>query len=102
MPERTSWDAATTTSKTDRGLPAARFSRKRNLVLVAVPVPPSLVNSDRATEFVIDALYKANSIAAGVFAKKGVEDFTRERADAIVDEVKDALGGQSIDAQCSE
>lgn len=81
------------------GIEASRFSRRQKMLLIAVPVPGSLVKSDRATDFVIDAMYKANAIAADVFAKKGVPEFSREEADRIVDKVKDALRGQGN--QCS-
>jgi hypothetical protein len=73
---------------------AGRFSRKQKLLLVAVPVPASVVNSGKAIEFVVDALYQANRIAADVLAKKGVGPFVREKADAIVEKVKEAIARQ--------
>jgi len=69
----------------------ARFSRKQKLLLVAVPVPESVAAAGGSVEFVIDALHKANAIAADVFAKKGSEPFDLAKAEAIVEKVKDAL-----------
>lgn len=70
---------------------APRFSRKRKLLLVAVPVPVSVVNSEKAAEFVIDALHQANSIAAEEFAKRGPETFSKEKADLIVEKARKAI-----------
>jgi hypothetical protein len=70
---------------------AARFSRKQKLLLVAVPVPPEIVESDGAAEFVIDALHQADQIAAETFARKGTEPFDLEQAEAIVEKVRQSL-----------
>ena len=77
---------------------AARFSRKQKLLLVAVPVPPEMVESDAAAGFVIDALRQANQIAAETFAKKGkdIEPFDLKQADAIVDKVERSLADQGF------
>jgi hypothetical protein len=70
---------------------AARFSRKKKLLLVAVPVPKEVVESGGSAEFVIDSLHQANAIAAETFARKGDEPFDLARAEAIVEQVKRSL-----------
>jgi hypothetical protein len=75
---------------------AARFSHKQKELLVAVPVPLEMVESEAAAEFVINALRQANRIAAETFARKGTEPFDLEQADAIVDKVKQSLAGQKF------
>lgn len=72
-------------------LEAARFSRKRNLLLVAVPVPKEQLESGGSIEFIIDALHKANEIAAETFSRKGTEPFDIERAERIVEKVRQSL-----------
>ena len=75
---------------------AARFSRKQKLLLVAVPVPAEMVESDAAAQFVIGALHEANRIAAETFARKGTEPFDLQRAEAIVDQVERSLADQGF------
>jgi hypothetical protein len=70
---------------------AARFSRKQKLLLVAVPVPKVIIETDEPLTFVIDALHQANAIAAEVFAKKSPEQFDFEKAEAIVERVQESL-----------
>ncbi|HEX2971536.1 MAG TPA: hypothetical protein VHP11_04350 [Tepidisphaeraceae bacterium] len=72
---------------------AARFSRKRKLLLVNVPVPKEIVRDwNQSLLFLIDALCKANAIAAEVFGhKKGMEPFDLAKAEAIIDRVKEML-----------
>jgi hypothetical protein len=53
---------------------AARFSRKQKLLLVAIPVPQEVAAAGGSVDFIIDALRKANAIAAEVFASKGTEN----------------------------
>ncbi len=67
---------------------AARFSRKQKLLLVAVPVPPEMINSPDALDFVIGALHKANAIAAEVFAEKNVGVFDLQKADELVEKAR--------------
>jgi hypothetical protein len=74
---------------------ASRFSRKQKLVLVAVPVPAEVAEAGGSVEFIIDALHKANAIAAEVFASKGTESFDLARAEAIVEKVKQTLMAQA-------
>jgi hypothetical protein len=73
---------------------AGRFSRKRKLLLVEVPVPRHVAESGGSVEFVIDALHQANAIAADVFERKGVVEFNLKRAEAIVEKVKQGLAAQ--------
>jgi hypothetical protein len=73
---------------------ASRFSRKQKLLLVAVPVPKEVADAGGSIDFVIDALHKANAIAAEVFAKKGSESFDLAGAEAIVERVREALVAQ--------
>jgi hypothetical protein len=68
-----------------------RFSRKRKLLLVAVPVPRDQVNSGGSVEFVIDALHQANMIAAETFRREGLEPFDFEAAEAVVERVRQTL-----------
>lgn len=75
---------------------AARFSRKQKLLLVAVPVPKEEVEGGGSVEFVTSALHEANRIAAETFAKKGAGPFDLERAEAIVEEVRQALVDQGF------
>lgn len=70
---------------------ASRFSRKQKLLLVAVPVPKEIVESGGSVEFIINSLHQANAIAADVFARKGTEPFNFEKAEVIVDKVKQSL-----------
>ena len=72
----------------------ARFSRKQKLLLVAVPVPKDVAESGGSIDFVIDALHKANAIAAEVFAKKGVGAFDLAKAEMLVEKVREALAAQ--------
>jgi len=74
---------------------ASRFSRKKKLLLVAVPVPPEVAQAGGSVEFIIDALHKANAIAAAVFARKGNEPFDLARAEAIVEKVRQSLAAQA-------
>jgi hypothetical protein len=73
----------------------SRFSRKQKLVLVAVPVPSEVAQAGGSVEFVIDALHKANAIAAEVFARKGKEPFDLAKAEAIVEKVRESLAPQA-------
>ena len=73
----------------------SRFSRKKKMLLVAVPVPKDVTDAGYAVEFVLDALRKANAIAADVFSRKGSEAFALHQADAIVEKVRDRLAAQS-------
>jgi len=70
---------------------ATRFTRKRKLLLVTVPVPPELIQSSRAEQFVLDALHQSIQIAADAFAKKSVEPFDLAQAETLVDKVKQSL-----------
>ena len=81
---------------------AARFSRKQKLLLVAVPVPPEMVNSSGALDFVIEALHKANAIAAEVFAKKNVGIFDLQKADAIVEKAKSEIATGRYEKQVAD
>jgi len=73
----------------------ARFSRKKKLLLVAVPVPPEVAQAGGSVEFIVDALHKANAIAADVFAHKGTDSFDLAKAEAIVEKVRQALLAQA-------
>lgn len=70
---------------------ASRFSRKQKLLLVAVPVPPEIVQSNATVDFVIDSLHQANRIAGETFARKGPEPFDLDRAETIVESVRLSL-----------
>jgi hypothetical protein len=70
---------------------AGRFSRKQKLLLVEVYVPKEQVATGGSIDFVIDSLRQANAIAADVFARKGTEPFDVAKANAIIDQVSEAL-----------
>jgi hypothetical protein len=71
---------------------AARFSRKRKLLLVNVPVPPDIIlNREKSLAFIVDALHKANAIAGEVFSQKGSEPFDLQKADAIVEQARNVV-----------
>jgi len=76
------------------GIEASRFSRKQKLLLVAVPVPSEMVDSDASVDFVVDALHQANRIADETFARKGPERFDFEAAEAIAEQVRQSLLNQ--------
>ena len=80
----------------------ARFSRKQKLLLVAVPVPPEMINSSCALDFVIGALHQANAIAAEVFAKKNVGTFDLAAADAIVEKAKAEIAAGKYERQVAD
>ena len=63
---------------------------------MAVPVPKEEVETGGSIDFVIGALHEANRIAAETFAGKGTEPFDLERAEAIVEKVKQALVDQGF------
>ncbi|MBX3435735.1 MAG: hypothetical protein KF847_20650 [Pirellulales bacterium] len=75
---------------------ASRFSRKQKLLLIAVPVPKEEVASGGSVEFVTGALHEANRIAAETFARKGAEPFDLEKAEAIVERVRQSLVAQGF------
>jgi hypothetical protein len=68
-----------------------RFSRKRKKVMIAVPVPQEVAETGGPLDFVIDALRKAVTMAAEVFARRKISDFDLTRAQAIVEQVKRTL-----------
>ena len=80
----------------------ARFSRKQKLLLVAVPVPPEMVNSSGALDFVMDSLHKANAIAAEVFAKKNVGIFDLARADELVEKARAEIATGKYEKQVAD
>ena len=75
---------------------AARFSRKQRLLLVAVPVPKEVAAVGGSVEFVTDALRKATTIAAEVFARKGIGPFDLVKAQVGVESVRHALLAQQV------
>ena len=81
---------------------AARLSRKQKLLLVAVPVPPEMIKSDKSLGFVIDALHRANAIAGEVFAKKKVGPFDLGKADAIVERARAEIATGRYDKQVAD
>ena len=66
---------------------AGRLSRKRKLLLVAVLVSEA-VKAAPSLDYAIDILRRACTIAAEVFASKGIEGFDLAKAEAIVDRMK--------------
>jgi hypothetical protein len=73
---------------------AGRFSRKKKLLLVAVPVPKEVAEAGGSVKFVIGALREAITIAAKVFADKNAGTFDLVKAEAIIDGVQKTLTGQ--------
>jgi hypothetical protein len=78
-----------------RQIEAARFSPKKNLLLVAVPVPSEVAKAGGSVEFITDSLHRANAIATEVFARKGTEPFDFAKAEAIVEMVRQSLLAQA-------
>jgi hypothetical protein len=76
---------------------AGRFSRKQKMVLVEVPVSKDIVESGGSVQWVIDALHRANAIAADVFARKGAEPFDLDGANALVEKVRVELLRQGFE-----
>jgi hypothetical protein len=71
-----------------------RFSRKQKLLLVNVPVPKTILQDlEGSISFLIEALHKANAVAANVFSRKGLEPFDFETAEAMVERVKELTVG---------
>ena len=81
---------------------ASRFSRKQKLLLVAVPVPPEMVNSSGALDFVMDSLHKANAIAAEVFAKKNVGIFDLAKGDELVEKARAEIATGKYEKQVAD
>lgn len=70
---------------------AGRYSRKKKLLIVAVPVPAAQEGYDGTVDYVVGALRTAIQIGADVLAKKCDEPFDREGAMAVIDRVEAGL-----------
>jgi hypothetical protein len=68
-----------------------RYSRKKKLLIVAVPVPAAQEGYDGTVDYVVGALRTAIQIGADVLAKKCDEPFDREGAMAVIDRVEAGL-----------
>jgi len=71
----------------------ARFSRKRQLLMVQVAIPANLVGSPDLRAFLVRALHDSNAIAVEVFRKKGFQ-FPLSDAECLVDKVRQRLESQ--------
>jgi len=72
------------------GIRDARFSRKRQLQMVKVAIPPELVNSSDLKDYVLQSLHRANAVGYDFFRKKGLV-FPIADANAVVDRIKERL-----------
>jgi hypothetical protein len=68
-----------------------RFSRKQQLVLVAVPVSRDLIDSEKAGDFVVKSVRDACCIAAEAFSKKGIDTFDLVQAYHLTDCIANSL-----------
>ena len=69
----------------------SKFSRKKQLVLISIPIPRDVVISGGSVSFVIDALNDAIRLSDETFKKKKVGNFDFKKAQSIVDLVKQSL-----------
>lgn len=68
-----------------------RFSARDKLLRVEVPVPRKFVESSAATAFIVESLHGANAVGFDFFRRRGGESFALAKAEAIVEEVGEAL-----------
>lgn len=67
-----------------------KFSRKQQLLLVAVPVPEEEVSNDDVMDFLIESLHGANAVAFAFFRRKGM-DYPLKEAEALVAEIRESV-----------
>src|SRR5262249_8838944 len=87
------------------GVRDAKFSRKRQLLMVQVAVPPELVRSRTLNEYLFDSLDRANAVAFEFFRTKGLsfpladaERLVRRIRERVESEIASSDGGQGSKA----
>jgi hypothetical protein len=81
----------------------ARFLSKKRLLLVDVPVPDDIIHDfDKSFSFLVDALHKANHVAAEVYTKKGSEPFDLARAETLVNSAAEYRTDTSVHQKVDE
>jgi hypothetical protein len=82
-------------SPTWDGIRDAKFSSKRQLLMIQVAVPKSLVSSSTLKGYLVERLHAANQIAMEVFRKKGLA-FPLADAEKLVERIKERLDSGSV------
>jgi hypothetical protein len=72
------------------GIRDAKFSPKRQYLMVQVAVPEELVNSPGLTDFAIESLRGANAVAFEFFRVRGLE-FPLREAEELVDQITERV-----------
>jgi hypothetical protein len=72
------------------GIRDAKFSRKRQLLMVQVAVPSYLVSSPLLKQFLLESLHDANRVAFEFFRKKGLS-FPLADAEALVERIRERM-----------
>lgn len=76
------------------GIRDAKFSRKRQLLMVQVAVPKDQVNSPTLKQYLIDSLHQANAVAFQFFHQKGLV-FPLADAESLVQRIAERLDSES-------
>jgi len=74
------------------GIRDAKFSRKRQLLMVQVAVPAKMVDSPSLKDYLIKSLYGADAIAFEFFRQKGLK-FPLAEAEKLVQRIKEKMEG---------
>ena len=74
------------------GIQATRFSRKQQMVLVAIPINGKLRDMRAVAEIVMSALRTAAALARDAFARRRAGNFDLARAMEILDRVEIRIG----------
>jgi hypothetical protein len=73
----------------------AKFSRKKRLLMIQVPIPASEVNSKSLDDFLIKSLHDANLIGTQYFQEKGMV-FPYQEAEELVSQIEKELISESV------
>ena len=76
------------------GLRDGTFSRKRQMLMIQVAVPVTVLASTSISEFIIDSLHRANTLAVDVFLKKRMT-YPFEEAEQLVRRIEDRIKGSA-------
>lgn len=71
-----------------------RFSRKKKLLLVVVPVSPEVTESGGSIEYVMGALRAATELAAETFARKGAGEWPLSETEAVLERIRELIPGE--------
>jgi hypothetical protein len=72
------------------GIRDAKFSQRRQLLMVQVAVPSKLVSSPMLKEYLVESLHGANAVAFEFFRKKGLH-FSLRDGESLVQKIKEHL-----------